>query len=82
VHPPNGLVPVAHRPHLLVQRAEVALQILPVLLLRDAIHAHGRILADPVVRAPQRLLVEQVRQREEAHARVALRSLRYLQKFR
>jgi hypothetical protein len=85
VHPPDGLVPVAHRPHLPMQLAEVVLQFLPVLLLRDAIHAYGRVLAESVVGAPQRLLVEQVRQREEAHARVALRSPRsphYLQKSR
>ena len=56
VHPPDRLVPVAHCCAAAACRSrDVALQVLPVLLLRDAIHAHGRILAEPVVGAPQRL---------------------------
>jgi hypothetical protein len=82
VHPPDGLVPVAHRLHPRMQIGNVALQVLPVLLLGDAIHAHRSVLTKAAVRSLQRLLVDEVRQREEDPFRVSLRSLPYLQQSR
>jgi len=82
VHAEHRLVSVAHRLHPAVQVGDVALQRLAIVLLRDSIHAHRRILADPVIDALERFLVDEVRQRVEAHLRAALRSLHYLQNFR
>jgi hypothetical protein len=75
-------VAIPLRPHPFVQPPEVLFQSLPVLLLRDAIHPHRRILADAVVGPLQRHLIQQVRQRVEPCVRISLRSLRYLQKSR
>jgi hypothetical protein len=41
---------------------KIALQLLPELLLRDAIDPHGRVLADPLEGPSQRRLVHEVRQ--------------------
>lgn len=60
--------------------AEIALQLLPVLLLRNAVDAYRRILAEPMEGALQRSLIDEVRQRVKDELRV-LRSLHYLEKL-
>jgi hypothetical protein len=79
VHPTDGLVPVLATFHPLVQRSEVSLQTLPVLLLADPVHAHGRVLANAVERFLQQLLIDDVRDRAQLDPRVPFRSLSYLQ---
>ena len=82
VHTPDGLVPPSHRTQPLMQTAHVGLELLPILLLRDAIHADRRLLAQAAEGALERRLIDEVRQREESDLWVSLRSLHYLQKFR
>ncbi|MCH7531496.1 MAG: hypothetical protein IIB36_06970 [Gemmatimonadetes bacterium] len=55
-------MPVPHRLQPLVQPPEVLFQLLPVLLLRDAIDPYRRILADSAESPSQRRLVHEVRQ--------------------
>ena len=65
-----------------VQVLEVRLQVLPVLLLRDPIHAHRRILRMPVIGALQGRHIDQMRQRVEPSFGFAFRSFHYLQQSR
>ena len=67
-------MPVRLRPQPLVQVPDVTGQILPVLLLRDAIDPHRRILAQAVIGTFQRIWIQQMRQRVESSVRVLLRS--------
>jgi len=59
-----------------------SLEILPVLLLRDPIHAHRRILAHAVVGPLQGRHIDPMRQRVEPSFGLAPRSLHYLQPLR
>ena len=54
VHPSDRLMSITLRLHPLVQLPEVALQILPVILLGDSIHAHRGVLSDAAVGPPER----------------------------
>jgi hypothetical protein len=80
--PSDRLVPILLRPQPLVQRPEVPLQVLPVLLLGDPVHPHRRLLAQTAVGPLQRRHIDQMGQRMEPSLGLPLRSLRYLQKFR
>jgi hypothetical protein len=82
VDPPDGLMPVTHRLHPLVQILELLLQALPVLLVSDSIHPHRRVLADSTVGPLQRGHIQQIRQRVEPGFGFSFRSFRYLQQFR
>jgi hypothetical protein len=70
------------RLHPRVQVLEVRLQRLPVLLLRDSIHAHRRILAHAVIGSFQGRHIEEMRQRVEPSFGLSLRSFHYLQQLR
>ena len=73
---------IALRLQPLVQVLQVVQQALPVLLLRDPIHAHRRILPQPVIGACQGRHIDQMRQRVEPSVGFSLRSFRYLPKLR
>ena len=73
-------ISLRHEPR--VQVLEVCLQRLPVLLLRDSIHAHRRILAHAVIGSFQGRPIDQMRQRVEPSFGLSLRSFHYLQQFR
>jgi hypothetical protein len=65
-----------------VQVLEISLQLLPVLLLRDSIHAYRRILSTAAIGPLQGRHIDQMRQRVEPSSGFALRSFHYLQQFR
>jgi len=52
VHTPDRLMSIAHRLQPLVQVPEVFLQVPPVVILRDAIHTHRRVLPVALVPLP------------------------------
>jgi hypothetical protein len=82
VHASDRLMAVPARLHPLVQVSQLLIELLPVLLLRRAIHADGRIPADAIERPRERRLINEVRQRMELRFGFSFRSFRYLQKFR
>ena len=53
VDTPDRLMAISLRLHPCVQILEIPLQVLPVLLLRDSIHTHRRIISHAVVGALQ-----------------------------
>jgi len=57
----------------------LALQLLPVLLLRDPVHPYRRILAHAVIGTLQSRYIHQMRQRVEPSFGLLFRSFRYLQ---
>jgi hypothetical protein len=59
-----------------------ALEILRVLLLRHAVDAGRRMLANAVERPLERRHVDETRQREDSPSGVSLCSLCYLEEFR
>ena len=82
VDTPDRLMAIALRLHPRVQILEVSLQVLPVLLLRDPIHTHRRILAHAVIGSLQGRHIDQMRQRVEPSFGLLLRSFHYLQQLR
>ncbi len=60
VHPPDRLMAVLLCLHPLVQPLEILLQLLPVLFLCDAIHAHRSILTDSLIGACQKLHLDEM----------------------
>ncbi len=78
----DRLVAISLRHHPLVQVAEVVLQGLPVLLLRDPIHTHRRILAHASIGAHQGWHVDEMCQCVEPSFGLRSRSFHYLQKSR
>jgi hypothetical protein len=73
---------VSLRLHPRVQVPEVSLQVLPVLLLRDPIHTHRRILAHAVIGSFQSQHIDPMRQCVEPSFELASRSFHYLQQLR
>jgi len=69
-----------HQP--LVQASEIVFQGLPVLLLRDPIHADRRIVAHALVGSHQGGHIDKMCQRVEPSFGLPFRSLHYLQSFR
>jgi hypothetical protein len=65
-----------------VQILEVLLQVLAVLLLRDSIHAHRRVLPAAVIGSLQGTHIDPMRQRVEPSFGLALRSFHYPQQLR
>jgi len=66
----------------LVQILEISLKVLPIVLLRDAVHSNRRIAAQPGKGSGQQLLVDQVGERVKPARRLPFRSFRYLAKSR
>jgi len=62
VDPSDRLMAISLRLHAGVQVLEISLQILPVRLLRDPIHAHRRILAHAVIGPLQSRHIDPMRQ--------------------
>ena len=73
---------ISLRLHPRVEVLEVHLQRLPVLLLRDPIHAYRRILAHAVVGSFQGRHIDEMRQRVEPSFGLSLRSFHTLQQLR
>jgi len=73
---------ISLRLHAGVQVLEISLQILPVRLLRDPIHAHRRILAHAVIGPLQSRHIDPMRQGVEPSFGLAPRSFHYLQQLR
>jgi len=65
-----------------VQPLEIRFQLLPVLLLRDPIHAYRRVGTLPAIRACEGRHIDQMRQRVEPSFGFALRAFHYLHKSR
>jgi hypothetical protein len=65
-----------------VQVLKISLQLLPILLLRDTIHADRRTLSGALVGSLQGGHIDQMRQRVEPSFGFALRSFHYPQQFR
>src|SRR5439155_7917408 len=80
LNPTDRLVPPSLRPQPLMEVPDVAFQLLPILLLRDAFDADRRIRAEAVVGTRQLRLINEVRQRQKCELWV-LRSLHYLEKL-
>src|ERR1039457_6639708 len=56
---------------------QIPLQVLPVLLLRDSIHSHRRVLADTAEGAGEQLLIHEMGQRMKLRFGLSFRSFRY-----
>jgi len=82
VDSPNGLVAPLLAAKTLVQGLKVALQILSIALLGDAVDADGRIWPLAIIRPSQRFHINQVGQRVELAMRLTPRSFRYPQESR
>jgi hypothetical protein len=82
VHTSDRLMAISLRPQPLVQISQLVLQVLPVLLLRDVVHADRRIAAQPSKRSGQQLLIDQVGERMKPGRRLPFSSFRYLAKSR
>jgi len=70
-------MPISLRHQPLVQVPQISLQVCPIFLLCNAIHAHRRPFAESVVCAGQKLLVHQLGERVKLPSGFPFRSLGY-----
>jgi hypothetical protein len=73
----DRLVTIFHRLHPTVQIREPLLETLSVFLLGHPVHAHRRILADPMVRSFKRGNIDVMAQRKHLPVRILARCLHY-----
>jgi hypothetical protein len=78
VHATDRLMTIPFRLQSVVQVREACLETLSVLLLRNAIHTDGRVLANTIVGSSQRGDIDEMSERVKSRSGFSFRSLRYL----
>jgi hypothetical protein len=78
----DRLVAIPHGPQPLVQVPKILFQLLPILLLRDAVHPYCCLTPLPPKGSFQSLSINEVGERVELGFGFSPRSFRYLPKFR
>ena len=77
VHTPDGLMPILLRHQPFVQVPQISPQVLFVLLLCNAVHAHRRILTNATKGVGEHLLIDEMSQRVKLPRGLLFRSFRY-----